>query len=439
MKKLSAYLLLLSLIIIFISACSSGSDTPPVTPSPPSVGDVQLRADAGDKQVTLYWPIVNGANTYNIYYIESTSQPSSTVMKASGTPITGLISAPHPIVDLTNGKTYWFAFTAVNTYTGESALSEIIPAIPSAPPPPAAPKNVRANAGDAEVTVTWTPVTAVPAVVSYNIHLSCTDGINYEIGLLTVPGQPTSSKTVNSGITWIIKPSTWADGLENERLCAFTLTAETAEIGPSSEVTATPSTTTNTIGPVTDGSVVESISATTGTSQQVTISWVALSGANPYTSYNLYYYPDGGDPGSATRIPEVGNGDAVTGLTNGTLYHFYLKSTIASSPSFAVFVTPSTTPPPMAPVLEPPTLVGSTVTLTWNVVTATPPVTSYYVYVGTAQGVTRDTGAPSLVSDLSVPLTTDATLPTGTYYIVVTAVNANGESTESNEVSVTVP
>ena len=438
MKKLSAYLLLLSLIIIFISACSSGSDTPPVTPSPPSIVGVQLRADAGDGQVTLYWPMVSGTDTYNVYY------------KASGTPtktsydqkITGLPSAPYNTGKvLTNGTTYYFAFTAVNTSTGESDLSDIIPAIPSAPPPPAAPKNVRANAGDDEVKVTWTPVTADPAVASYNIHCWCTDDLNYEYGILTVPGQPTSSQTLNSGsgITWIIKPDTWADGPENGRLCVLTLTAETAEIGPSSEVTATPSTTTNTIGPVTDGSVVESISATTGTSQQVTISWVALSGANPYTSYNLYYYPEGGDPGSATRIPEVGNGDAVTGLTNGTLYHFYLKSTIASSPSFAVFVTPSENPPPMAPVLELPTLVGSTVTLTWNVVTATPPVTSYYVYVGAAQGVTKDTGAPSEVSVFSDPMTTTATLPTGTYYIVVTAVNDNGESTESNEVSVTVP
>jgi len=79
------------------------------------------------------------------------------------------------------------------------------------------------------------------------------------------------------------------------------------------------------------------------------------------------------------------------------------------------------------------------VKLTWNEVTAIPAVTHYYVYVGIAQGVSKETGDASLVSDLTPPLTTSATLPTGTYYIVVTAVNDYGESAESNEVSVTVP
>jgi len=79
------------------------------------------------------------------------------------------------------------------------------------------------------------------------------------------------------------------------------------------------------------------------------------------------------------------------------------------------------------------------VKLTWNAVTATPEVTRYYVYVGTAQGVSKKTGDPSLVFCLTDPMTTEATLPTGTYYIVVTAVNDYGESAESNEVSVTVP
>ena len=443
MKKLSTYLLLFSLIVFFISACGSKDDTQEAAPLPPSTVGAQLRVDAGDQQATLYWPMVAGADTYNVYYIEDSSStysssnlPSSAVMKA-GTKIEGLPSAPCIVTELTNGTTYYFAFTAVST-DGESDLSEIIPATPSAPPPPAAPTNFRANAGDAKITVTWTPVTADPPVASYNIHILCTEDLNWEYGLVTVPGQATSSKIVDSGITWIIKPSTWADGLENGRRCTFTLTAETAETGPSAEVVAAPSTTASTIGPVTDGAVVASLTATTGTTKQVTISWVALPGAHPYISYNLYYYPNG-SPGTVTEIPEFMSGDAVTGLTDGISYHFYLKSVTASGPSFSVLATPSSSPPPMAPVLDTPTLVGSTVTLEWNEVTAIPAVTHYYVYVGIAQGVSKETGDASLVSVLTNPMTTSATLPSGTYYIVVTAVNDNGESTESNEVSVTVP
>lgn len=433
MKKLSAYLLLLSLVVILISACGSKSDTPAaVTPSPPDVSTTQLRADAGDQQATLYWPMVAGADTYNVYYSTSYSFTKSTGTKLA----TGLTSAPYNTGQvLNNGTYYFFAFTAVSTTEGESDLSDITAAMPTAPPPPAAPKNVRANAGNAEVIITWTPVTAV---ASYNIRLECPAPTNYAKGVLTVPGQSTSSETINSGseITWIIKPVTW--GPENDRLCEVNMTAETAETGPSGEVSATLGTASTDID--TTGVVVTSITATsyTGANQHVSISWDALSGAHPYTSYNLYYYPTS-SPGTVTRIPEFRNGNSVSGLENGIPYTFYLQSTVASSPSFAVLVTPTATPPPMAPVLEPPTLVGSTVTLTWNAVTATPAVTRYYVYVGAAQGVSKETGAPSLVAVLTDPMTTEATLPTGTYYIVVTAVNANGESTESNEVSVTVP
>jgi hypothetical protein len=400
---------------------------------------VQLRAEAGDGRVTLYWPWVNGANTYKLYY--SSSLP---LTKASGTPITGLISAPYTVgihtgEVLNNGTTYYFAFSAVNTSTGESDLSDIIPATPqSSPIPPEFPKNVRANAGDGKVTVTWTPVVGADHYTLYCMWLS--GAFSVSIGGITIPEQATNSKVVDL-MTWITGTGAGTTtGLTNGILYSFSLMAETAETGHSAVVSATPSTTTGTIGPVSDGAVVASLSAKTGISHQVTITWVPLVSATANTSYNIYYYPTAdGFTVNDKKIPGATSPWSVSGLIDGISYSFYLTSGTASSISFAALATPSTTPPPMAPVLEPPTLVDSTVTLTWNVVTATPDVTSYYVYVGTAQGVTKNTGAPSLVSDLTPPLTTDATLPTGTYYIVVTAVNDNGESTESNEVSVTVP
>jgi len=439
MKKLSAYLLLLSLIIIFISACGSSDDTPPVTPSPPSILGVQLRAEARDGQVTLYWPMVNGANTYKLYY--SSSLP---LTKASGTPITGLISAPYTVgihtgEVLNNGTTYYFAFSAVNTSTGESDLSDIIPATPqSSPIPPEFPKNVRANAGDGKVTVTWTPVVGADHYTLYCMWLS--GAFSVSIGGITIPGQATNSKVVDL-MTWITGTGAGTTtGLTNGILYSFSLMAETAETGPSTVISATPGTASTDTDSGGTAAATVTATVTAETTGQVIISWEPLVSATANTSYNIYYYPTAaGSTVNDKKIPGATSPWQVSGLPNGTPYSFYLTSDTASSISFAALATPSTTPPPMAPVLEPPTLVDSTVTLTWNVVTATPDVTSYYVYVGTAQGVTKNTGAPSLVSDLTPPLTTDATLPTGTYYIVVTAVNANGESTESNEVSVTVP
>ena len=89
MKRLLAYLLLLNLLIIFVSACS------PTTPKPSSTSSsstltVQLMATYGNGNVTLDWQMVEGAATYNIYYIadptgdtySSTNKPSSTTMQA---------------------------------------------------------------------------------------------------------------------------------------------------------------------------------------------------------------------------------------------------------------------------------------------------------------------------------------------------------------------
>lgn len=438
MKKFLAYLILLSLMIISLSACKPKDETPAIKPPPPTTLGVELRADAGNEEITLYWPMVAGANTYNIYM--GTSYSSLT--KITTIPAT-LVSAPYTVTTLadgstplTNGMTYYFAFSAVNASNGEGDLSYIIPATPSAPPlPPEFPKNVRANAGNTTVTVSWTPVTDAD---HYNLYCTWRSGLlSVAIGGITIPGQATYSKVVDS-MTWITGTGVGTTtGLTNERLYSFSLTAETAEIGPSAEVLATPGTAST--DTESGGAAATNVTATvtTGTTGQVTISWIPLASETPYTSYNLYYYPN--PAGSPTiKIPGATSPWTASGLTDGTSYSFYLTSDTASSISFSTLATPSANPPPAAPVLEPATVVGAEVTLTWSAVTAVPAVTSYNIYVGTAMGVTKDTGAPSPVADGS--LTTTATLPTGTYYIVVTAINANAlESTESNEISVTVP
>ncbi len=423
MKKISAYLLLLSLIIIFISACGSSNDTPTVEPSPPSMVGAQLRADAKDGQVTLYWPMVAGADTYNVYYSASATFTKSTGILFA----TGLPSAPCTVTSLNNGTTYYFAFTAVSTAEGESDLSEIIPATPQdTPVPPEFPKNVRANAGNGQVTVTWTPVAGAEV---YNVYQYS------NFNDLTLAAEIKSTGCTDSLCSFT------ATGLTNGTTYFFYLTAENNTSDKSNVVKATPPNFVDNNFVVSEGpSAPQNVSAT-AKDKMLTLTWTAPSGATPNTFYNVYYneteYPF--TPTADNKFPERTSPWDFSGLTNGTTYYLYLTAVLASGPSFGAYATPTATPPPMAPVLEPPTLVGSTVTLTWNEVTAIPAVTHYYVYVGIAQGVSKETGDASLVSDLTPPLTTSATLPTGTYYIVVTAVNDYGESAESNEVSVTVP
>jgi hypothetical protein len=349
MKRLLSYLLLLMMIIFSVSACGSKSDAPVAATT--TYLNVQVRADAGNGEVTLDWQMVAGAKTYNIYYIadptgtySSTNKPSSATMKA-GTKISSIISATKTITGLTNGTTYWFAISAV-TSSVESDLSIAISATPSTTTIPAAPENVRANAGNAQVTVTWTPVAGVDY---YTVYCYTESGLTLNEGIVDHIPQANSSQIVDS----------------------------------------------------------------------TTIDWIY--GSNVSSTPNA-------------------------GLVNGTTYYFFVVSVSGSKTNTSFFesATPSTTPPPFAPVLTSVTQgtfiissVSYNTKIAWDApVTGT--ATSYNIYIGTAKGVTKSTGAVTNVS-ATPPLESYANLASGTYYIVVTAVNtSSGESAESNELSVTI-
>jgi hypothetical protein len=87
--------------------------------------------------------------------------------------------------------------------------------------------------------------------------------------------------------------------------------------------------------------------------------------------------------------------------------------------------------PPLSPSLQPPVVVGTTVSLRWS---RTENTTDYQVEAGRQRGIAefiqRTNGAPMLtVSDV----------PAGTYYVRVRSINAHGTGDASEEVTVRVP
>ena len=94
-----------------------------ITTSPPSA-PTGVTASAGDGQITITWTSVSDTASYNIY-----SSTASGVTKLTGTKLTN-VTSPYTNTGLTNGTTYYYVITAVNSY-GESSESSQVSATPS--------------------------------------------------------------------------------------------------------------------------------------------------------------------------------------------------------------------------------------------------------------------------------------------------------------------
>lgn len=167
---------------------------------------------------------------------------------------------------------------------------------------------------------------------------------------------------------------------------------------------------------------------------QVTISWNAVSDA---TSYNIYWSTTPGvTTATGTKIAGATSPYVQTGLTASTTYYYIVTAVNSlgeSTPSAQASATTTSAPTvPAAPIGV--GAMGGTnqVTVSWATVTG---ATSYNLYWATTAGVTPATGT-KITGATSPYVQTGLTAGT-TYYYVVTAVNAAGESAASAQASAT--
>ena len=166
------------------SANSTEANATPTAPPPPSA-PTGLVATAGNAQVALTWTASTGATSYNVK--RSTTNGSGYQIVGSPT-TTSFINT-----GLTNGTTYYYVVTAVDS-SGEGSASLQASATPAAPSqPPAAPTGLTATAGNAQVSLTWTASTGA---ASYHAKRSTTNGSGY-----TQVGAPTATSFADSGLT----------------------------------------------------------------------------------------------------------------------------------------------------------------------------------------------------------------------------------------------
>src|SRR3989338_9962472 len=130
MKNTCLLIFLLFTPFLFLSCGDSGVggsiDPTTTTGSAPSA-PTGVSASPGNGQVTITWTSVSDAASYNIY-----SSTESGVTKTIGTTKLTSDASPYKHTGLTNGTTYYYVVTAVNSF-GESSESIQVSETPLTP------------------------------------------------------------------------------------------------------------------------------------------------------------------------------------------------------------------------------------------------------------------------------------------------------------------
>ena len=265
---------------------------------------------------------------------------------------------------------------------------------------PATPKGLTASAANAQVNLTWSASTGASA---YYVKRSTTTG-----GPYTQIATPTTTtyadNTVTNGTKYYYVVS------------AYNTYGQSAN---SVEVSATPA--------AAPPPVPANLIAAAGNAQ-VNLSWNASAGA---TSYLVKRSTTSGGAYTQISAPTT-NSFTDTGLTNGTTYYYVVSALSAGSES-ANSAQASATPtvpltPPATPTGLQATAGSAQVSLSW---TASATASSYHVKRSTTSGGPyTQVAAPATTSDTDTGLTNGTT-----YYYVVSALNAAGESANSSQVS----
>jgi hypothetical protein len=303
-----------------ISSMNSWSMTTKNLPAPPTVlaAPTGVTATGGAGQVTVSWPAVSGATSYNIYW-----STTSGVTTSTGTTLTG-VTSPYIHTARANSTTYYYIVTAVNS-AGESAASAQASATTNAAPPTptvtAAPTGVTATPGTKQVTVSWP---AVSGATSYNIYWATSSGVTTVTGTkITGATSPAVLNNLSDGTTYYY---------------IVTAVNGVGESAPSAQVSAATPAATPTI-PVAPTGV-----TATGGSKQVTVSWPAVSGA---TSYNIYWSTTAGiTTATGTKIVGATSPYIHTGRTDSTAYYYIVTAVNSAGESVASAQATATTSTP---------------------------------------------------------------------------------------------
>lgn len=288
--------------------------------------------------------------------------------------------------------------------------------------PPGAPLALTGTVSGNIVTLNWSPPTTGGVPTSYLLEASVAAG-GPALTTINVPGTSLTVPSVPNGTYYVRVRGVSADGTSS----------------PSNEVTlAVPSG-----GSGGGGGCVAAPGAPTLTGNAsgalVSLTWTQSASGCAATGFTVHA---GSSPGlsNVTQAHVGANTSLSANAPAGTYYVRVLASNAygSSAPSNEVVVTvgsTSPTPPPPcslpgAPMLMAPSVIGSTVSLSW---VGGSGATSYRVLAGSLPGATDRLNA---VAGSTTYQWTGA--PAGTHYVRIIAINSCGQSAASNEVATSV-
>lgn len=263
-------------------------------PDPPQ----NVTATPGNTQVQIAWPPSSRATGYTLKWSTTSGGPYTSI------PLT---ATSYNHTGLTNGTTYYYVVSASNDL-GESANSGEVSAVPQVAP--VAPQNLVATPGDGQVRLTWT---ASPGATGYIVQRATQSGGPYTTIERPVAAAYTNTNLVN-GTTYYYVVRAVSNGVES---------------AVSGEAYATPQA---------KPSSPYRLTATAGDTQ-VLLSWGASARAANYEVWRS------GNGGTWTKVAtQTGLTFTDTGLTNGTVYNYYVRASNVggfSADSNLVSVTPA--------------------------------------------------------------------------------------------------
>jgi hypothetical protein len=164
--------------------------TPPAAPT-------GLAATAGDGSVSLNWDD-NGETDLDGYNVYRSTTSGSGYAQLNGSV---LGSSDYTDNTASNGTTYYYVVTAVDTSSNESGYSNEDSATPDDITPPAAPTGLSATPGDGSVSLDWND-NSEPDLAGYDAYRSTDTGGPYDVIASDLTSSDYTDNSVSNGTTY---------------------------------------------------------------------------------------------------------------------------------------------------------------------------------------------------------------------------------------------